>query len=180
MNEFVTDATLKEIGRVVVWSAEVDLVLAGVLDDLVGARRAKLLTAGQNFTWLVQAIKKVVNEAWDQPDRTLDGLLEDASRLHESRDLVVHGVWLPKDIHAYLADEDPTEYHAVRPRRWKETLIGKTLTDDELRALADELMQLSVTLRKWRDDYLPYNESRYARAEWRTGRRQLPASPEPE
>jgi len=155
MNEWVSESTLREIGRVVVWSAEVELVLGGILDDLVGSRRAKILSSGQNFSWLKDAIRRVVKVAWLDDNDTLFKLLDEAARLHVQRDLVVHGLWIPKNLDAYLADEDPTEYHTLRPRRWSEGLHGELVTDERLRLLADSLSSLSARLHKWRDDYLP-------------------------
>lgn len=166
MNEWVSDGALREIGRVVVWSAEVDVILGSILDDLVGSRRAKLLSAGQNFVWLKDAIRQVVKGAWDGGDETLFALLDEAARLHVQRDLVVHGLWLPTDIDAYLNDEDPTEYHTVRPRRWSENLRGEVISDERLRALADELSSVSVRLRKWQDDYLPYLDEHQSHTGW--------------
>jgi hypothetical protein len=163
MNDFVADRSLQAIGRVVVWSADVDSRLAGILNDLVGSDRARLLTTGQPFSYLDQAIRAVVKHHWEdgQGDQ-LFGFLERAKELHSERDLIVHGLWLPKDVQSYLdyvSDVDPTEYYTVRPRRWRNHYHGQILTDDTINELADKLQNLSAVLRKWRDDYLPYIEA---------------------
>ncbi len=167
MNSFVSDKSLREIGRIVVASAELDATLASILNHLVASRRAAILVGGQPFSWLDQAIREVVAQVWSDDQSTLIGLLGRARALHSQRDLVVHGLWLPVDVEKYLADEDPAEYRTVRARRWSSTYKGEVLTDERLTALADELFLLEATLRKWRDEYLPYSEEHHARDGWK-------------
>ncbi|RSM50535.1 hypothetical protein DMB66_43180 [Actinoplanes sp. ATCC 53533] len=75
----------------------------------------------------------------------LVGLLDDVKPLHEKRDLVVHGIWLPHpdEIHK-IWDEEPSisRHLTMRKRRWKTDLHGEFISLEEIMDLAAELEEL--------------------------------------
>lgn len=158
-DEYLARPSLEAVGRVVVNAAGVELTLAGILGDLVRSDRAELLISGQPFSWLEQAIRAVIKHHWESGagDQLIE-LLGRAKELQQQRDLVVHGFWLPADFDSYLDGEDPSEYFTVRSRRFRDGHSGKVITDGKLVELARALGDLDVTLREWRNKYLPLLE----------------------
>lgn len=146
------------IGRITVGSAQLDQILSGIVSRLLDSKRAEIVIAGQPFSYLDQAARALGALLEPGLTSTLNELLVEARELHQERDLVVHGVWLPhkEDILRYIDDVDfeATRHIAARPRRWKDQLHGRIVTLDEIRQLASDIEGLSAKLQKFLDDYI--------------------------
>lgn len=106
------------IGRVAVSSAMLDEVLTELVDELAGTDIMWRITVGQSTDWLIQSLRLLLDETdpyfrryTHEQHRTFLSLLDEAGRLRDLRNYVVHGLWTSESAF----EED------ARPRPWGET-----------------------------------------------------------
>lgn len=109
------------------------------------------MIAGQPYSYLDQAARALGIKALD-PDTNneLVHILGDAKPLHEKRDLVVHGIWLPHpdEVHKLWADKPSISRHwTLRKRRWKTDMRGEVISLEEIASLAADIEDLVEWLR---------------------------------
>ncbi|MGC1213132.1 MAG: hypothetical protein WA890_17925 [Micromonospora sp.] len=143
----LSEETYCAVGRVVVGTAYLDDMLAGVVNRLLDSRNGHLLVAGQPYSYLSQAARSLGSEVLEPELRSeLFCLLDEARELHETRDLVVHGIWLPHkdEVYKLLDDEVLIDRHmALRSRRWKTGLRGQVVTLESITKLATDIEDLA-------------------------------------
>ncbi|MEH0934029.1 hypothetical protein [Micromonospora psammae] len=152
------------VGRVVVGTAYLDDMLAGVVVRLLDSRRGLFVVAGQPYSYLSQAARVLGVEVLEPELRSeLFELLNEAQGLHEKRDLVVHGIWLPHadEVHKLFEDETSISRHMTfRRRRWKSGMRGEVVSLESITELAADIEDLAKRLGYFLANRLPRQSAR--------------------
>lgn len=112
------DSLYGAIGRVAVSSAMLDEVLTELVDEFARTDVMWRITVGQSTDWLIQSLRLLLDETdpyfksyTQEQHLAFLEMLDEAGRLRDLRNYVVHGLWTSK-----LVFEEE-----ARPRPWGET-----------------------------------------------------------
>lgn len=134
------DAILRGIGLVVMVAAHMERVAQALLTALVGGGQTSVLIVGQNFSFIYQGVRSVLDRLPDTENHREAGkLIQRANHLYAQRSEVIHGDWtvvISRSWQGNIASQH-RRYGKVTHSSW---------TDEKLAQLADDITSTSQAM----------------------------------
>src|SRR4051794_27358777 len=141
------DPFAEAVGRVANGSALLEELLAGVYEDLLDTELAWVAARGQSFDVLATAVAAVAGALPDHPRQLeLTAAIGRARELYRDRNVVIHSV-----LFGVAGFENERE--SMRYRRWRSEPDMRRWTLEEVRRLADELVNHAWHLHEFREGW---------------------------